>query len=167
MPFIIEDDVLAPRGYLQIDYKGPNPFVIYGKMKRLLMVIFRTGGKDYFEKDFRWDTSGEPISFFVKMNIERKVDKYTKGACYVVLQGKHPRDPKATNGWVKIVIRCVLTTKYPTETLFQKAVVFPFVYLYHRLMYNDIRRSYLRIHRERVQQLENEVRAVLNLTQKV
>ena len=164
--FVIEDDALAPKGYILIDYKGMNPFSIYAKMRDILLTIFRAGGKDFFEDDFRWDLTTEPVGFFVNVHVERKFDKWTKYYIFVRLQGKQPKDPSKP-GWIQVEISGKVITKYPTETLLQKAIFYPFLFSYHYLIYNNIRRRYLGIHNERIEQLEKEIRSTFGMTQRI
>src|SRR3990170_3237887 len=122
MPYLIEDDALAPKGFKLIEYNGPNPFAIYGKMRDILLTIFRAGGKDFYEDDFRWDITSDPIGFFVKLRVFRKFDKWTQYHIFVRLQGRQPKDP-SKSGSLQVEITGKLITSYPTDTIFQKAIL--------------------------------------------
>jgi len=165
MAFLIEDDILAPKGAILIEYKGLNPFSIYGKIRDMILTVFHARGVDYFEDDFRWDTTGEPINFFVRIHVDKKVDKWTRGYVYLRVQGSQPRDPLKP-GWIQIEVSGKVSTAYPTETMFQKAIFYPFLYPYHYLMYNNIRRRYIRIYKEWIEHLEMEIRSTFNLMQR-
>lgn len=162
MAYVIEDDILAPKGAIVIEYRGSNPFAIYPRVADLLMTIFEAKGLHIFEDDFRWDVTSDPRPFFIRIHLDKGLDKFTRGIVSVRLQGKQPTDPKKS-GSVEILIGGRITTSYPIETIFQKIVIKPFVWLYHSLIYDNIRRKYIQIYKAGIERLEAEIRATFNL----
>jgi len=162
MAYIIEDDILAPKGAIIIEYRGPNPFAIYPRVADLLMTIFEAKGLHIYEDDFRWDITGDPRSFFIKIHLDKGLDKFTKGVVAVRLQGKQPTDPRKP-GSVEILLAGKIATEYPIKTVFQKIAIKPFVWLYHNLIYDNIRRRYLKIYKAGMERLEAEIRSTFNL----
>lgn len=162
MPYVIEDDILAPKGVIVIEYRGPDPFAIYPRIPGLLMTIFEAKGLHIFEDDFRWDITADPRPFFIKTRLNKGLDKFTRGVVSVRLQGKQPTDPKKP-GSVEILIGGKITTRYPIDTVFQKIVIKPFVWLYHTLIYDNIRRKYIQTYKAGIERLEAEIRSTFNL----
>lgn len=162
MAYVIEDDILAPKGVILIEYRGPNPFAIYPKLRDFLMTIFEAKGLHIYEDDFRWDITGDPRSFFIKTRLEKGLDKFTKGTVSLQLQGKQPIDPRKS-GSVEMRVGGKITTEYPIKTVFQKIVIKPFVWLYHNLIYDNIRRRYIKIYKAGIERLEAEIRSTFNL----
>lgn len=164
MPFIVEDDILAPRGDITVGYRGYNPLEIYEKIRDFMLTIFHARGVDYFEDFFQWDVTVDPAMLYVRIHIDRKIDKFTRAYVYIVIHGKQSKASK--QGWVNIKISGKITTVYPTETVLQKAMFWPFLYIYHYVMYNNIRRKYIGIYKKWIEELEREIRSTFNLIQR-
>src|SRR3972149_11282947 len=90
---IIQDDCFAPYGKMELKYKGPNPFDVYRKTTPIVMEIFEREEKDVWERDFRWDTTDDPRSFFVRMIANKGFDLHSTIRVELVFQGKQPSDP--------------------------------------------------------------------------
>jgi len=162
MVYAITDDVLAPKGVITIEYYGKNPFSIYPRISRNLQVIFHARGKDIFEDEFRWDVTADPNPFFIKVHLDKGLDKWTTMYIRLKIFGTQPTNPNK-DGKMVLEISGDLITRYPTGTAWQKAIVTPFVWLYHHLIYNNIRRRYLKIGLEGIEKLETEFRSILGL----
>lgn len=155
--FAIIDDILAPKGKEVLEFKVPNPFSAYSKMPVFLQNIFKGRGKDTFEDDFKWDTTKDPIDFFVKTRFERKVDNYTDIIIEVRMYGRQPMDPSKI-GSVMFELGGSLETKYPAGTPFQKIFLLPFLLIYHYLIYNRVRRGHIEFFREGIEKLSFAIR---------
>ncbi|MEM5801927.1 MAG: hypothetical protein QXQ18_00880 [Candidatus Aenigmatarchaeota archaeon] len=163
----LEDDCLAPTATLRIDFEGPNPFLIYQRAGEILRRIFQVETADYWERDFRWDISSDPRDFFVRIFINKGVDVRTKILAEVVMQGKQPSDP-SKNGKVTIFISARLITEYRMDTIFQKSPIYKFfLWLYHKTLYNEVRRGYLSFCQNLLTKVYNEFRSVLEMSVKV
>jgi len=160
--FVINDDILAPKPKIVVEYRGPNPFAIYPRIGGLLQGIFQARGVNYFEDDFRWDVTSDPRQFLLRMHLEKGFDKFSEGRVDLKIIGHQPLDPKK-NGAIFIEISANIKTKYPSSTPFQKLIVLPFMFLYHYVYYNRIRRQYMRRYRVGVEKLEAEIRSTFNL----
>jgi len=162
MAYVIEDDILAPKGAIIIEYRGPNPFAIYPRVRDFLMTIFEAKGLHIYEDDFRWDITGDPRSFFIRIRLDKGLDKFTRGVVGVRLQGNQPVDPRKP-GTIEILLGGKIATEYPINTIFQKIVLKPFVWVYHHLIYDNIRRKYIQIYKAGMERLEAEIRSTFNL----
>jgi hypothetical protein len=161
----IYDDVLSPEDKIKIDYKGPNPFRIYGMLPVLLQVIFHGRGKNVFEDSFKWDITSEPREFYFLMRFsDIKFDKFTTYEIILKTFGRQPSDPNSPNGMLLMEIKGTITTKYKFGNVFEKAIALPFVWLYHLLIYSNVRRRYIQILKERIYQLTDEIRKELGVT---
>lgn len=161
--FVIEDDVLAPKGKIVVEYRGPNPFAFYPRISGLLQTLFQARGVHYFEDDFRWDISSDPRQFLLRMHLDRPLDKFTHGLVHLKIIGEQPSDPKKT-GAMFVEISGAINTGFPAETPFQKLVVLPFLWLYNIMLYNKIRRQYLRFYKAGLEKLEAELRNMFGIT---
>lgn len=165
MPYIIEDDVLAPKGAEVVEYYGPNPFSIYTKIGGLLQTIFHARGLNVFEDQFRWDITTDPRPFFIQMHLNKKLDNFTRLYIFIKLYGAQPSD-ETKSGRLLLEIAGKIRTEYPSDTIWQKIFVFPFLWIYHHIFYNKIRRSYLQIAKRGIETLENELRSALRIIEK-
>ncbi len=163
MPFIIEDDLNVPKETKSIDYFGPDPFRIYSRIPPLLQIIFQARGVHLYEEDFRWDNSGDPMNFFFLFKLERHLDKLTTPIVKVRVFGHQPKDPSAPTGRMKIEVIGTMRTIYPIEGWFGKAIFWPFLWIYHYLIYNQVRRRYMLMTNTRIERLMNELRAILGI----
>ena len=168
--FTIVDDVLSPNDKLMIEYKGPNPFKLYGKVNALMQVIFHGRGKNVSEEKFKWDITGDPKDFYSFFRwIDDKFDKFTKPEYSILGLGRQPSDPNAPNGAIYIEIKAKLTTEYkfgPKErdiSSIEKALATSFIWTYHRLLYSAVRRRYLQIMKERTYKFAEAIRKELGV----
>lgn len=165
MPFVIRDDVLAPKDVKIINYSGPNPLVVYYALDKLFRLTFKVKGTHLFEPDFRWDTTADPRPFYIRFYTEKGFDKFSRFRIEIWMQGRQPTDP-TKNGDIRVEIRGWLETRYPISTLLHKIFLLPFFYFYHIVFYNRIRRQYLQFLREGVERVEVEIRNLLKIPEK-
>lgn len=159
----IEEDCLAPYPQIIISYKGPNPFLVYKGARDIIRGILEIGAADYWERDFRWDISGEPRSFFVRIYAKKGMDARTYAMFEVIFQGNQPTDPKK-EGDVTIKIGARLITEYPQETPFQKTPFYRnLVKIYRFLWYERVRKGYLKLCQDFAYRLEEKFRELLKI----
>ncbi|MBI4010120.1 MAG: hypothetical protein HY361_02920 [Candidatus Aenigmarchaeota archaeon] len=167
MAFEIVDDFNVPKEVTSVTYFGPDPFRIYTRISPLLQIIFQGKGEDVYEDDFRWDNSGDPQSFYFRFRLEKGLDKWTRSNFVIRVYGHQPKDPAAPSGRMTIEFMGTLRTSYPVGSdSVSKALFVPFLYLYHYVMYNQIRRRYLLMYATRIEKFMNELRAILGIMQK-
>jgi hypothetical protein len=159
--YSIEEEVLAPAGEISINYKGSNPFRIYRMLPKMLQLIFHGRGKNIFERSFKWDITTDPREFSFDIWFEDAKmggDARSRQKIRVRCHGHQPSDPNSPNGIIKIAIKAWLTTSYGFNSQFEKMMKYSFVWMYHRLWYNNIRRRYLQILKEQCYKLEKAIR---------
>lgn len=140
----LEDDCLAPEARLRIDYTGPNPFKAYQIARKLLMKVLNVGATRLWERDFRWDITSDPRSFFCRIYVDKGIDARSRAFIEVTIQGLQPSDP-TKDGKVTIYIGGRLITLWTLESAFQRLPIYRgIIWVYHKLFYNDVRRGYLK-----------------------
>ena len=143
--WIIEDDCLAPGKQIKIEYVGKNPFSAYQSSFGIFRKILEIDPADYWEKDFRWDISDDPRSFYVRMVIEKKMDARSSIYFEIVMQGKQPKDLEKP-GNLTILISAKLRTEYKLNTPFQQTSFYKgLLWLYNFFFYFKVRRGYIKI----------------------
>jgi len=161
--WVLEDDCLAPERTVVIEYSGPNPFKVYRVLREMLERIFQVEAIDLWERDFRWDISSDPRSFYVRMYVNKGMDARTRMIVEIILEGSQPSDVEK-KGRVAIRIGGRLRTEYPLRSFFQNSPFYKFfVWLYHRFFYNEVRRSYINLCNNLINQLNNELREILKI----
>jgi len=160
--FVVIDDILAPKGKIVVEYRGPNPFAFYPKISGLMQSIFQARGVHYFEDEFRWDVSSDPRQFLLRMHLAKGFDRFSEGRVDLKIIGEQPSDPKKT-GAIFVEIGSTIVTRYPASTPLQKLVVLPFLIIYHWVYYNKIRRQYILRYKSGVERLEAEIRNTFGL----
>jgi len=169
--FSIIDDVLAPNDKIIIEYKGPNPFRVYGRISGLMQVIFHGRGKNVFEDKFKWDITGDPREFyFIFRWDDDRFDRFSRPWVQLIGIGKQPTDPNNPNGALYMELKGKLITEYryrrmnPVLGAIERAITPTFVWFYHRLIYSAVRRRYLQIMKERIYKFAAEIRKELGVT---
>jgi len=160
----IWDEALAPKAAVTIDYKGENPFRLYHVLPKLMQIIFHGRGKNIFERSFKWDITSDPREFSFEIWFDdAKFDGHTRPKVRVRCHGFQPSDPKSPNGICRIEIKAWVETTYDFGNVFEKAIAMPFIWMYHRLWYNDIRRRYIQMLKEQVYKLEVAIRELYGM----
>jgi len=164
--YVIFDYVLAPEDKIKIEYTGANPFRIYLMLPKWLQTFFHGRGKNIFENDFKWDVTGDPREFYFQLMYgDDKFDRFTKFEIKIRAFGMQPSDPNDPNGRIYIEIKGEMTTTFNFNNRFQKAIGMPFVWAYHRLIYQNTRRRYMQILREGIHKLNDAIRTELGVVE--
>lgn len=157
--YTIFDFVLAPDDKVKVEYNGPDPFRIYGKLSKMLQIIYHGRGKNVFEKQFKWDITSDPREFFFNFLFgDSKFDKFTSFEIKIKALGLQPSDPNSPKGKIYIEIKPEITTTYKFKTIFDKILGMPFVWMYHKAIYSSVRRRYIQILKEQTLELARQIR---------
>jgi hypothetical protein len=141
--YIMEDDCLTPDRTLRIDYKGHNPFKFYSQIVMLLRDILEIRSMDVWQREFRWDYSGDPIKFFYRVVGRKTYDGWTKAYIEMTFQGSQPTDPNK-DGDMIIFITPKLRTEMPQDTVWQRSQIYKGLrWFYFRTFYSNARRILL------------------------
>jgi len=167
---LLEDDCLKPPGvpYMTLNYSGPNPQLLYRKVKELLLLIWKADMNELQEKNFRWDRSGGAEKFSVKFELVKDVDQFTYYEIKVELSGESkPSKEFGKEGTATVVIDPKMRTEYPQDTLWQRSFLYEmFRVFYHRTIYQDMRKMYKDNCRRDVALLHEEIKSFLNVIPK-
>ena len=161
---VIRDEIPAPREYIELQYKGPDPMGVYHKLDLLLRKIWELKGTQMNEPDFRWDTTSDPRPFFIHVFVEKAMDKWTGYRVDVKMQGSQPTDPTKP-GVLRIEIHGWIETKFDgaSEKPINKQLFRLFYWPYHVMYYAPRRRRYIEWHRRRIDRLVQEIREILQI----
>ncbi|MFH1623144.1 MAG: hypothetical protein ABIA12_01335 [Candidatus Aenigmatarchaeota archaeon] len=169
--FKIIDDVLTPIDKLMLEYKGPNPFKVYGAIPKLMQIIFHGRGKNVFEDKFKWDITSDPRDFYFLFTWDDdKFDRFSKPKFTILGLGKQPSDPNNPNGALYMELKGRLETEYkfkrmnPVLGAIERSATPTFVWMYHRLIYSAVRRRYIQIMKERIYKISDAIRKELGVT---
>jgi hypothetical protein len=158
-----EDDCLVPQGKIKIEYRGKNPFGMVQKTKPILQKIFEIETKDYWERDFRWDLTNDPRTFFVRIYANKGIDARSKVLAEVMFQGTQPTDANK-DGALIISIGAKLMTEFNMVGKIQKLPFYKgLLKIYNFAFYNKVRRNYLVICNDWLNRVNREFRLALNL----
>jgi len=158
-----EDDCLAPQGKIKIEYRGKNPFGIAQKAGGILRRIFEVEAKDFWERDFRWDSSSDPRSFFVRNYVNKGIDFRSSVLAEIIFQGTQPVDSNK-EGALIISIGARLKTEYNLVGRIQNLPFYRgLLRIYNFAFYNKVRRKYLVLCNDWLERVNREFRLALNL----
>ncbi|MBI2542646.1 MAG: hypothetical protein HYW24_00450 [Candidatus Aenigmarchaeota archaeon] len=161
--WVLEDDCLAPDRQLRIDFKGPNPFKVYGSVGTFLRNIFDVRGKDVWEREFRWDITSEPREFFSRFIVKKSYDYWSVVYAEVIMQGKQPSDPNK-DGEMTVLLRSILRTESPENTILEMSSISKAMrWLYFRTLYNDVRRNLIEECRIKTTDLAGAIQKTLGI----
>ncbi len=141
----MEDDCLAPDLQIVINYKGLNPIIAYQKLKRAMRDTWEVEAKDYWEREFRWDASGDPREFIVKAYVVKNMDKFSRVVVEIFVQGHQPSDPSKP-GDAEIRIGGYLKSRFGGRGVIDDArnpIYKALIWMYNRYFYYEQRRYYL------------------------
>lgn len=163
----IQDDCLSPENYITLTYNGLAPFNAYPVIATFMREIWEVEAKDYYEREFRWDNTCEPKTFFIKAFVVRSLDQFTSVTIEVVIDGVQPSD-FSKPGKVSIKMGGVLETKFGGSGILQDArnpLYQSFVWLYNHFFYKKQRRQYLEFWcKRRLDRLKARYQNLLNMT---
>ena len=158
-----EDDIFAPDAKIRIVYDGPNPFRVFAPTMTMVRNIMEVGSEDVWERDFRWDITSDPRSFFIRIYVNRGMDFRSKILTEIVFQGTQPTDP-TKSGHLSLIINARLVTEYDLNGGWRKLPIFwGFLWMYHKIFYNKVRRGYLQMGEEMLKTLAAAYRRLLGL----
>lgn len=162
MPKIeIKTDILAPEHIKYLSYEGPHPSRLLKEIREIVKNTFQIESPQMFEDNFRWDNFSEPNEFYAIWRGKDAKDERTVVWPMVYVHGFQKSDD--LTGSAVVYIRGTMITKFPYSTPFHKLAFLIYTWLY----YNNVRRDYLREARERLRRVEDDIRELLGLMQRV
>ena len=143
--FILEEDCFLPNREIVLKFNGPNRIRAYQVLKRKMREIWEVDAVAYWEREFRWDVSGDPREFVVKSYVDRSLDRFTKLLVEVFIQGYQPSDP-TKDGRVEIRISGILRTTFGSGTFFEDArnpIYKGLMWIYYHYFYQQQKNTYI------------------------
>jgi len=139
--FEVVDDCFAPNKSQSLIYKGPNAATIASKLTGSFQPFFRIASAGWGEPDFRWDTSGEPIGFYMKWYVERGFSAFSKMVIHIVVQGDENSQTK--QGKFTLEFTPTIVHQFPSNWLTRGLY-----WIYDYLFYGNQRQQYIKRCRE-------------------
>lgn len=133
----VTDDCFVPGRSLKIIYRGPNPATVASKLTSTFQPFFRISSAGWGEPLFRWDTSGDPVGFFIKWWVKKSFSSYSTMWLYIQLQGDENTQTK--QGKFTLEFMPALQTSMPENWLLRGLFMF-----YNYLFYDKQRQDYIR-----------------------
>lgn len=137
----ITDDCLAPGRDLYIVYKGPNPVSIATKLTSSFQPFFRISSAGWGEPDFRWDTSGEPIGFYIKWWVKKAMSGSANMVINFLLQGDENSQTK--QGKFTLQVTPVIEHRFSDNWLVRSLF-----WIYDYMFYGRVRQEYIKYCRQ-------------------
>ncbi len=166
----IEDDCMKPPGapYITLNYSGPNPQLLYKKIKELILTIWKADLSELQEKEFMWDRTAGAEKFSVKFELIKDLDTFSYMEMGVSLSGTaEPSKEFGKEGSASVRIDPKIRTEYPQDTLWQRSFIYEiFRVFYHRVLYEEARKRFKEECRRNAMLLQEEIKSFLNLIPK-
>lgn len=159
MPTIkIIDDVLAPKDYITINYKGKNPFLVCTMFLDFLKNIMKISGVDLYEVDVRWDITSDPRPFYGMWYGKRNEDRWTVTRLKIRAQGAQRSKDKM--GEITIQLKGWVETAYTYTNFIQKS----FWWFFNYMFYYKQRRKYIDFSKDNIYQLREKITETLGIS---
>jgi hypothetical protein len=159
----VEEECLLPERKITLRYKGLRPIQAYHATMEMVLRIFEAEPEDVWERDFRWDTTIDPRDFFVRIYVKKPIDAKTHLLAEIIFHGLQPSDV-AKPGEVTITIAGRLVTEYKLDKFWKRSHLFKAaIWLYHRWIYDDVRKDYMRLCNEWLMELWRQYRLSLGI----
>lgn len=146
MKLLIEEEIYPPKGTAKgspraiISYTGPNPVKVYPKSREIIKAIFNVTDADMHEEIYDWGKGAEKEKFAVRFFVHRDIDKFS----YYFIRFDVKGEGSEKSGKVSVIMRPLLRTEYPQDTLWQKTIFYEMMRVFwHRGFYHNKRREYI------------------------
>jgi hypothetical protein len=153
----LKSDVLAPHNVKTIKFSGDHTSRILKIIPPLMKNIFKITSTKFFEDSVKWDTSGDPTSFYAVWR--GRDDKDARTSVWVIVKVQGDETEKDKKGNLTIYISGILVTTLPYDNAFWKVIS----QTYSRVFYSEQRRRYIAEARRYLEILESEIRKQLEI----
>ncbi len=152
----VTDECFVPGRTQKIFYKGPNPASIATKITSSFQPFFRVSSAGWGEPDFRWDTSGEPATFFIKWWLKKAFSNSSTMWLYIYVQGDENTQTK--QGKFTLELFPTLTTSVSGNRVLRGLFT-----VYNYLFYDKQRQEYIKECRDIVTAYKEHIKTEFNL----
>ncbi len=153
----VTDECFVPSRTQKIYYKGPNPSSIATKLTSSFQPFFRISSAGWGEPDFRWDTSGEPATFFIKWWLKKSFSGSSTMWLYVYVQGDENTQTK--QGKFTLELYPTLVTTVPENWAVRGLYM-----IYNYLFYDKMRQDFIKECSDTVTAYKEHIKTEFNLT---
>lgn len=136
--FTIKDDCLAPERYIYLNFSGPDPYGVAKKIGGMLNSFFHVSTSGTCEYDFRWDRTGDPVGFFNRWWVQKKLSGWTTAWFHIQVQGNKSKETNEGNFTLELSAELITDIKHANP--FFKAIW----WIYSYIFYDKRRREYVR-----------------------
>jgi hypothetical protein len=154
----LSTQVLTPEDEKTLSFTCEHPSRFFSFLPRLTRQIFRITSSHWFEDRIKWDVGDTSVQFFGVWRGEDSKDSRTGVWITIKLQGEQKLDEQKM-GNATIHLSAILRTKFPYLTILDKGLYKSYTYLF----YNKQRRYYMEEARQRLLQLENEIKKIIGV----
>ena len=125
-------------GEVELKFVGPGINQLYKKVYELIKSVWKAADSDIQEEVYSWG-KGEEDKFRMRWYMHRDVDKFTYFWIRFTLSGQGTEKM----GKASLVIRPVLITEYPQDTVWQRSLLYEMLRTFwHRVFYHNKRVEY-------------------------
>ena len=157
----IIEDCNAPARFIYLTYSGKNPFDCASKIAGMLQPFFKVSSAGISETDFRWDKTGDPITFYFTWWVERggvdQPSRWTNQRFNIKVQGSQTKDSKEGEFTLQLDGRVITGFK------FSNAFLKGLFWIYDYLFYQKRRAEYLKDCEETIYEFRDEIKEHFNL----
>lgn len=161
-----EEECLAPERELRLEWKGVQPLRICEVVRRALLEVLEIAPHWVWEREFSWDTTADPRTFFSRLYGRKAFDAVTYLLVEVVLDGKQPAN-LALPGSLVVCMSGKLVSDYRLDEWWKKP---PFLSLFkacvklkHAWFYDRVRGCFMQQSLELLRRIWECVRAELKV----
>lgn len=153
----ISEDCNAPARFIYLNFSGKNPFGIASKIAGMLQPFFDVSSAGISETDFRWDTSGDPTTFYFTWWVDRAVSGQSTQWFNIKVQGSQDKETKEGDFTLQLDARVL--TSFKSSNPFFKGLFWVYDYLF----YQRRRAEYLKECEELMHEFRDEIKKHFNL----
>jgi hypothetical protein len=155
----IVEDCNAPARFVYLTYSGKNPFGVASKIAGMLQPFFKVSSAGISETDFRWDKTGDPISFYFTWWVDRgdESSRWSRQRFNIKVQGSQTKESK--EGEFTLQLDGRLSTSFKFNNAFLKGLF----WIYDYLFYQKRRAEYLKDCENTIYEFRDEIKEHFNL----
>ncbi len=152
----ITDDCLTPSRHIYLDYSGHDPFGVSKKIVELLQPFFGVSSAGISETDFRWDNTGDPITFYFTWWVQRN---YGKSLLRIDIKVQGSKGKTKNVGNFTMELKGEIVTSFGYSTSLTKSLW----WIYNYVFYGRRRRNYIDMCRNQLEKFRIEIAEHYNL----
>ena len=153
----VTDECLTPEKYTYIRYTGKNPWSVAEKLTEKIRPFFHVSASGTNNWRLNWDITGDVRTFYSLWWVKRKLSRWTNMNVALKLQGEQHKDTKM--GKFSLQLSGTLETKFRAWSPLTR----PVWYLYSYLIYNHLRRDWIKKCQSSIYNFKNDMKKEFGL----